>query len=68
MHSALDHPEVIRAYLTKKQALGRMLGHFLKLAIAQSLQHCHINTLSITPTGRNTERRHLITDLSHLRV
>ena len=65
MQSALDHPDVVQAYIAAECARGRMLGLFSPLAQAQvSLPPCHVNRFGVIPKGRNTGRWRLITDLS----
>jgi hypothetical protein len=64
MLSALQHPEVVRAYLTKECALGRMLGPF-PLSLAARLPPLHVNRFGVIPKGHNTGKWRLITDLSY---
>ena len=64
MHSALEHPEVVRAYLDRELSLGRMLGPFPKVATL-SLAPCYINRFGVIPKGHNTGKWRLITDLSY---
>ena len=64
MLSALQHPEVERAYLTKECALGRMLGPF-PLSVAARLPPLHVNRFGVIPKGHNTGKWRLITDLSY---
>ena len=61
MGSAGQHPAVVFEYLAKELSLSRMLGPFLKLAVALSI---HINRFGVIPKGHNTGRWRLITDLS----
>ena len=63
MQSALDHPEVVQAYLDSECARGRMLGPFSASARG-SLPPRHINRFGVIPKGRNTGKWRLITDLS----
>ena len=63
MRSALDHPDVVQAYLDSECSRGRMLGPFSASAQA-SLPPCHINRFGVIPKGRNTGKWRLITDLS----
>ena len=53
MLSALQHPEVVHAYLPKECALGRMLGPFPASTIAH-IPPLHINRFSVIPKGHNT--------------
>jgi hypothetical protein len=46
MLSALQHPEVVHAYLLKECALGRMLGPFPASTIAH-IQPLHINRFGV---------------------
>ena len=65
MQSALDHPDVVQAYIAAECARGRMLGPFSPSAQVQvSLPPCHVNRFGVIPKGRNTGRWRLITDLS----
>ena len=63
MLSALQHPEVIDAYLGKELALGRLLGPFTPGG--EELQGVHINRFGVIPKGHNTGKWRLITDLSY---
>ena len=64
MPSAIEHPEVIQAYLDKECALGRILGPFRGDELLK-LPPCHINRFGVIPKGHNTGRWRLITDLSY---
>ena len=64
MQSALDHPEVIDAYLAKEASLGRMLGPFEMDDLAL-LAEFQTNRFGVIPKGRNTGNWRLITDLSY---
>ena len=64
MHSAMEHPEVVREYLTTECALGRMLGPFSEQD-QRFLPQCHISRFGVIPKGHNTGRWRLITDLSY---
>ena len=64
MPSAIEHPEVIQAYLDKKCALIRILGPFRGDELLR-LPPCHINQFGVIPKGHNMDRWRLITDLSY---
>ena len=64
MHSAMEHPEVVREYLTTECALGHMLGPFSEQD-QRFLPQCHISRFSVIPKGHKTGRLGLITDLSY---
>ena len=63
MQSALDHPDVVQAYLDSECYRGRMLGPF-SASSQVLLPPCHINRFGVIPKGRNTGKLRLITDLS----
>ena len=63
MFSALEHPDVVQAYLDTECARGRMLGPFFP-ADRPSLPPCQVNRFGVIPKGRNTGKWRLITDLS----
>ena len=63
MRSALNHPDVVQAYLDAECSRGRMLGPFSASAQA-SLPPCHVNRFGVIPKSRNTGKWRLITDLS----
>ena len=52
MQSALDHPDVVRAYLDSECCRGRMLGP-LSESVWVSFPPCHINCFGVIPKGRN---------------
>ena len=62
MQSALDHPDVVRAYLDSECCRGRMLGP-LSESVWVSFPPCHINCFGVIPKGRNKGKWRLITDL-----
>ena len=64
MHSAIEHPDVVQAYLDAKCTWGRMLGPF-SVAKRASLSPCHINRLGVIPKGHRSGKWWLITDLSY---
>lgn len=63
MRSALEHPEVVQAYLEGECKKGRMLGPFSAAERAR-LPPCHTNRFGVIPKGHNTGKWRLITDLS----
>ena len=63
MYSALEHPEIVQAYLHAECSRGRMLGPFPAVVYA-SLPLCHINHFGVIPKVRGTGKWRLITDLS----
>ena len=62
--SALEHPEVIQAYLDKERSLGRMLGPFAPSDVTEPAG-LHVNRFGVIPKGHNTGKWRLITDLSY---
>ena len=60
MPSALQHPEVVEAYLGEERDAGRILGPFQPGEISD----LHINRLGVVPKGRASGKWRLITDLS----
>ena len=64
MLSARQHPDVVRAYLTKECALGRILGPFPPALIPQ-LPPLQVNRFGVIPKGHNSGKWRLITDLSY---
>ena len=63
MQSALDHPDVVQAFLDLECSKGRMLGPF-DAATRALLPPCHVNRFGVIPKGRNTGKWRLIMDLS----
>ena len=59
MRSALEHPEVVRDYLTKECAEGRMFGPF----DINRLPQVHVSRFGVIPKG-NSRKWRLILDLS----
>ena len=53
MFSALEHPDVVQAYLDIECARGHMLGPFSP-ADRPSLPPCQVNRFGVIPKGRNT--------------
>lgn len=64
MPSALEHPEVIDAYLRDERSRGRMLGPYEPEELT-GLPAYHINRFGVIPKGHNTGKWRLITDLSY---
>ena len=59
MRSALEHPEVVRDYLTKECAEGRIFGPF----IINQFSQVHVSRFGVIPKG-NSGKWRLILDLS----
>ena len=64
MMSALQHPEVVQAYLTNECTLSCMLGPFLPSVVTQ-LPLLYVNRFGVTPKGHNTGKWRLNLDLSY---
>ena len=57
---ALSHPEVVDEYLQTDISLGRVVGHFS----LEALPAAHISTFGVIPKGHQSDKWHLIIDLS----
>ena len=58
---ALQHPDIVKSYLTKEASAGRVAGPFPR----SSVPHAHVSWFGVIPKNHQPNKWRLIVDLSH---